>query len=136
VDLTAEFVGEKQAACYRPSDSLPVKGSFDSARLRSRFSQDDKRKALLINTISMCGKGGVAAGEDRPRLIVSFPSTGGMEVSLHTLGLTRVRHRRRSLGYSGRPRKSETLSAIIDANASLSSAQKKRVPAGWSGRAD
>ena len=48
------------------------------------------------------------------RLIVSFPSTGGVDVSLHTLGLTRVRRRRRSLGNPGRPRRSETVAAIID----------------------
>jgi hypothetical protein len=56
--------------------------------------------------------------------IVSFPSTGGVDVSLHTLGLTRVRHRRRSLEYAVRLRRSETVLPIIDAAAALGSAYK------------
>src|SRR5271165_3591667 len=44
------------------------------------------------------------------RLIVSFPSTGGVDVSLHTLGSAKIaEHRRRSPGYAVRLRRSETV---------------------------
>ena len=43
-------------------------------------------------------------------LVVSFPSTGGVDVSIHTLDPANpVGHRRRSHGYAVRPRRSETM---------------------------
>src|SRR5208282_1656604 len=47
------------------------------------------------------------------RLIVSFPSTGGVDVSLHTLGSAKIaEHRRRSPGYTVRLRRSETVKSL------------------------
>src|SRR5215472_757269 len=46
------------------------------------------------------------------RAFVSFPSTGGVDVSLHTLGSACAEHRCRTHSDSLRPRKSETLQLL------------------------
>src|SRR5271169_6477644 len=69
----------------------------------------------LMNCSSFDVREGRQKGRAGARPVVSFPSTGGVDVSLHTLGPARAGHRRRSPGYSGRPRRSETVLRIIDA---------------------
>ena len=70
-------------------------------------------------SVSWCWERRECARQEKSlQTFVSFPSTGGVDVSLHTLGPTRVGHRPRSPGYAGRPRRSETVFAIIDASQS------------------
>src|SRR5262249_48937597 len=91
----------------------------------SRHSFGEGRKAKSEVPLREVGVGrGKTIGRvaDLLRLGVSFPSTGGMDVSLHTLSPIRMRHRHRNPGYAVRPRRSETVLLIIDAAAVSSSA--------------
>jgi len=65
----------------------------------------------------MCGKKKGEAQRGRALRVVSFPSTGGVDVSLHTLGPNQTGHRCHGHRYAIRPRKSETSTEIIDATA-------------------
>ena len=108
-DAPSEFVGEKHAIRFSPfalrschpercSRRTPIAQDKSSIRLKSL---DVRRK-----------KEGQRARRTAP-LIVSFPSTGGVDVSLHTLGPAKLaEHRRRSPGYAVRPRRSETVQPL------------------------
>jgi hypothetical protein len=65
------------------------------------------------------------------RRVVPFPSTGGVDVSLHTLGSANIaEHRRRSHRYAIRPRRSETMNCHYMMRGGAGSSRENKVDRG------
>ena len=91
----------RRAGLYQPS-------AFRQSRRQP--SSGEERKAKSEKRYFDCAGKGKDTDVRTHAAVVPFPSTGGVDVSLHTLGpATSAGHRRRSHRYAIRPRRSETL---------------------------